>query len=29
MTRTVRAALVLAALASLLYTAGAPHISFG
>jgi hypothetical protein len=29
MARIVRAALALAALATLLYTAGAPHISFG
>jgi hypothetical protein len=29
MTRLVRAALAVAALATLLYTAGAPHISFG
>jgi len=29
MTRLVRAAIAVAALATLLYTAGAPHISFG
>jgi hypothetical protein len=29
MTRIVRAVLAVAALATLLYTAGAPHISFG
>jgi len=29
MTRIVRAALALAALVTLLYTAGAPHISVG
>jgi hypothetical protein len=29
MTRIVRAAIALAAIATLLYTAGAPHISIG